>query len=214
MTSPADVKARLDAERLGVPFLLYRDGGGAQVIITLSGPITVGRRAERDVALPWDTEVSLLHAQLEPVGSDWIVVDDGLSRNGTHVNGERVNGRRRLKDGDRIVFGETPVTFRSPADAEAESTAAIKLGTSPVRLSESQRRVLIALCRPLKDSAYCAPATNKAIADEIHLSVDAVKAHLRVLFERFGLDDLPQNQKRARLAAVALVNGVVRQHEF
>jgi pSer/pThr/pTyr-binding forkhead associated (FHA) protein len=214
MTSPADVKARLDAERLGVPFLLYRDGGGAQVILALIGPITVGRRAERDVALPWDTEVSRLHAQLEPVGSDWIVVDDGLSRNGTHVNGERVNGRRRLKDGDRIVFGETPVTFRSPGDAEAESTAAIKLGTSPIALSESQRKVLVALCRPLKDSAYAAPATNKTIADEIFLSVDAVKAHLRVLFERFGLDDLPQNQKRARLAAVALVNGVVRQHEF
>jgi hypothetical protein len=214
MTSPADVKARLDAERRGTPFLLYRDGGGAQVIVPLSGPITVGRRAERDVALSWDSEVSRLHAQLEPVGSDWIVVDDGLSRNGTYVNGERVNGRRRLKDGDRIVFGETPVTFRAPADAEPESTAAIRLGTANVALSEGQRKVLIALCRPLKDSAYAAPATNKAIAEEVFLSVDAVKAHLRVLFERFGLDDLPQNQKRARLAAVALVDGVVRQHEF
>jgi hypothetical protein len=148
------------------------------------------------------------------VGSDWVVVDDGLSRNGTYVNGERVNGRRRLRDGDRIVFGETPVTFRAPADAEADSTAAVRIGQGDVLLSESQRKVLIALCRPLKDSAYAAPATNKAIADEIHLSVDAVKAHLRVLFERFGLDELPQNQKRARLAGVALVNGVVKQHEF
>jgi hypothetical protein len=214
MTSPADVKARLDAERRGEPFLLYRDGGGTQIILTLTGPVTVGRRSERDVALAWDTEVSRLHAQLEPVGSDWIVVDDGLSRNGTYVNGERVNGRRRLKDGDRIVFGETPVTFRAPADAEAESTAAIQVGKADVPLSESQRKVLVALCRPLKDSAYAPPATNKAIADELHLSVDAVKAHLRVLFERFGLDELPQNQKRARLAAVALVNGVVKQHEF
>ena len=214
MSTPAEVKARLDAERRGDPFLLYRDGGGAQVIVTLTGPVTVGRRAERDVTLDWDTEVSRLHAQVEPVGSDWIVVDDGLSRNGTYVNGERVNGRRRLTDGDRIVFGETPVTFRAPADAEAESTAAVRVGASDVPLSESQRKVLVALCRPLKDSAYAAPATNKDIADEIHLSVDAVKAHLRVLFERFGLDDLPQNQKRARLAAVALVNGVVKQHEF
>jgi len=214
MTSPADVKARLDAERRGGPFLLYRDGGGAQVILFLEAPVTVGRRAERDVALSWDTEVSRLHAQVEPVGSDWVVVDDGLSRNGTYVNGERVNGRRRLKDGDRIVFGETPVTFRAPADAEAESTAAVRTGASGVPLSESQRKVLIALCRPLKDSAYAAPATNKAIAEEIHLSVDAVKAHLRVLFERFGLDELPQNSKRARLAAVALVNGIIKQHEF
>ena len=214
MTSPADIKARLDAERRGEPFLLYRDGGGAQVILTLTRAVTVGRRAERDVALGWDTEVSRLHAEIEPVGSDWIVADDGLSRNGTYVNGERVNGRRRLKDGDRIVFGETPVTFRSPAGAEPDSTAAVRLGASGVLLSESQRKVLVALCRPLKDSAYAAPATNKDIADEIHLSVDAVKAHLRVLFERFELDDLPQNQKRARLAAVALVNGVVKQHEF
>ena len=154
---------------------------------------------------PWDTEVSRLHAQLEPVGSDWIVVDDGLSRNGTYVNGERVNGRRRLRDGDRIVFGETPVQFRVARGRRRDSTARIKVGGAHVPLSESQRKVLVALCRPLKDSAYAAPATNKEIADEVHLSVDAVKAHLRVLFERFGLDALPQNPKRARLAAVALV---------
>jgi len=83
-----------------------------------------------------------------------------------------------------------------------------------VPLSEGQRKVLVALCRPLKDSPYAAPATNRAIAEDVHLSVDAVKAHLRVLFDRFGIDHLPQNQKRARLAAVALVNGVVRHHEL
>jgi DNA-binding NarL/FixJ family response regulator len=74
--------------------------------------------------------------------------------------------------------------------------------------------VLVALCRPLKDSAYPPPATNREIADEVHLSVDAVKAHLRVIFERVGIEDMAQNQKRARLAALALVNGLVRQHDF
>jgi hypothetical protein len=214
VSTPADVKARLDAERRGTPFLLYRDGEGAQAIVALAGGLTVGRRPESDVALTWDSEVSRLHAQLEPVGRDWTVVDDGLSRNGTYVNGERVNGRRRLRDGDRLVFGETPVVFRAPADAEADSTAALALGGASVPLTEAQRRVLVALCRPLKDSAYAAPATNREIAAEAHLSVDAVKAHLRATFERFGLEGLPQNQKRARLAAVALVNGVVRPHEF
>ena len=172
--------------------------------------MTVGRRAERDVALAWDTEVSRLHAQLEPVGGDWIVVDDGLSRNGTYVNGERVNGRRRLRDGDRIVSARRRCVPRARG-READSTAAIT----------RRRARRAAHARP---SARCwsrcaarsrtrptpTPATNKDIADEIYLSVDAVKAHLRVLFERFGLDDLPQNQKRARLAAVALVNGVVK----
>jgi hypothetical protein len=213
VSTPAEVKARLEAEREGAPFLLYRDAQDAQVIVTLDRPLTIGRREEREVALTWDSEVSRLHAQLEPVGPDWTVVDDGLSRNGTYVNGERVNGRKRLKDGDRIVVGETPIVFRAPRDA-TDSTAAIKLNPRSVTLSEGQRKVLVALCRPLKDSAYATPATNKEIADEVHLSVDAVKSHLRVIFERFGLDALPQNQKRAALAAGALVNGIVKQHEF
>ena len=41
-----------------------------------------------------------------------------------------------------------------------------------------------------------------------------MKGHLRVLFERFGLEELPQNQKRARLAASVLVNGIVAPHEL
>ena len=78
-----------------------------------------------------------------------------------------------------------------------------------VLLTPTQRRILVALCRPVRDSAFATPATNREIAEEVFLSVDAVKAHLRSLFERFGLEDLPQNQKRARLAAVALLQGIV-----
>src|SRR5215207_10680282 len=154
MSSPLELKARLDAERRGGPFLVYRDDAGAQVIVALDRPLTVGRRPERDVALTWDSEVSRLHAQLEPVGPDWTVVDDGLSRNGTYVDGERVSGRRRLRDGDRICFGETHVLFCAP-DADASlSTAVVGLARGPMPLTETQRRVVIALCRPLRDSPY------------------------------------------------------------
>jgi hypothetical protein len=48
----------------------------------------------------------------------------------------------------------------------------------------------------------------------VFLSVDAVKAHLRVLFERFGLDQLPQNEKRARLAATVLAAGILAPRDF
>ncbi len=72
-------------------------------------------------------------------------------------------------------------------------------------LSDAQRRVLIALCRPFKESTgYVTPATNQAIADELVLSVDAIKTHLRVLFAKFGIEALPQNQKRIRLVELAL----------
>jgi len=211
--TPAELKARLEAERRGAPFLHYFDGAGHQVLHELAGSLTVGRGADCDVALGWDREVSRLHAQLEHVGTHWVLVDDGLSRNGSFVNGERVVGRRALRDGDRLVFGDTPVVFRAPADAGASSTINVATSPAAVNLTPTQKQILVALCRPVRDSAFATPLTNKEIAEEVSLSVDAVKAHLRTLFERFGLEDLPQNQKRARLAALALLQGVVTQRD-
>ena len=73
------------------------------------------------------------------------------------------------------------------------------------RLTETQQRILGALVRPMREgSAYDTPATNREIADEVFLSVDAVKGHLRALYAKFYLADLPQNAKRARLAEIAL----------
>jgi pSer/pThr/pTyr-binding forkhead associated (FHA) protein len=211
-STPAELKARLEAERRGLPFLLYFDGAGGQVLHELAGPVTVGRGADCDVSLGWDREVSRLHAQLEPVGAHWVLVDDGLSRNGSYVNGERVVGRRTLRDGDRLVFGDTPVVYRA-SDPGASSTIGVTISPAAVNLTPTQKQILVALCRPVRDSAFATPLTNKEIADEVSLSVDAVKAHLRTLFERFGLEDLPQNQKRARLAAIALLQGIVTQRD-
>jgi FHA domain/Bacterial regulatory proteins, luxR family len=211
-STPVELKARLDAERRGIPFLLFFDGAGRQVLHELDEQITVGRGADCDVSLGWDREVSRLHAQLERVGAHWVLVDDGLSRNGSFVNGERVVGRRVLRDGDRLVFGETPVVYRA-SDSGASSTIGVMTSPAAVKLTATQRQILVALCRPVRDSAFATPLTNKEIADEVSLSVDAVKAHLRTLFERFGLEDLPQNQKRARLAAIALLQGIVTQRD-
>ena len=212
-STPAELKARLELERLGTPFLLYFDVAGHQVLHELGEPITVGRGADCDVALGWDREVSRLHAQLERVGGQWVLVDDGLSRNGSFVNGERVVGRRVLRDGDRLVFGETPVVYRAPTTAGGSSTIGVTTSPAAVNLTPTQKQILVALCRPVRDSAFATPLTNKEIAEQVSLSVDSVKAHLRTLFERFSLEDLPQNQKRARLAAIALLQGIVTQRD-
>jgi pSer/pThr/pTyr-binding forkhead associated (FHA) protein len=212
-----ELKAQIELERRGVPFLMYRTGDGEQRLVELTparSPLTIGRRPEAGVSLAWDTEVSRLHSTIEQVGSDWVLVDDGLSRNGSFVNGTRVIGRHRLEDGDRLCFGETVVLFRCPGEGDSGTTGPLPAGASTMPLTPTQRRVLIALCRPVNESAFATPATNREIAEEVFLSVDAVKAHLRTLFERFGLEGLPQNQKRARLAASVLVTGLLSQRDF
>ena len=216
--SAGELKAQIEAERQGLPFLVYRDGEEQQRIFPLSGEldrVTVGRGSSTDICIDWDTEVSRLHAELGRIGGDWTVSDDGLSRNGTHVNGERLVGKRRLRDHDTVRFGRTVVTFRQPLRADASETKAASSLFDRASLSDAQHRVLVALCRPFKDKAgYVMPATNQQIAAELFLSVDAVKTHLRTLFAKFGIEDLPQNQKRVRLVEMAFKTGIVSARDL
>jgi pSer/pThr/pTyr-binding forkhead associated (FHA) protein len=217
-SSPAELQERLRAEREGDPFLVFRDDSGSQRIETLdgrAGRVSIGRSPGNDIALAWDSEVSRLHAELERLGDEWIVSDEGLSRNGSFVNGERVDGRRRLRDGDVLRIGRTALAFRIPDPADSRPTvAATGAAGAPPQLTPTQRKILIALCRPYKDGEFAAPATNGQVAAEVFLSVDAVKAHLRALFQAFGIDHLPQNQKRAALAIRALQEGIVSRREL
>jgi pSer/pThr/pTyr-binding forkhead associated (FHA) protein len=215
---PAELRDRLEAERRGVPFLLFRDGDGRQRILELPSAaerLTVGRRSTNDVALPWDSEVSRLHAELLRIGEEWTIADDGLSRNGTFVNGARLSGRRRLKDGDTLRFGGTMVAYCAGQRGESLATVAPESQPAPADLTEAQRRVLVALCRPFKGSdPFPTPATNRQIADELFLSVDTVKTHLRALFSKLGVENLPQNQKRMGLAERAFETGLVTERDL
>lgn len=216
VSTPAELRERIAAEAAGVAFLVLRDGDGRQRIHQLppDAPVTVGRGAGADVHLGWDAEVSRLHAELACVGGHWTVQDDGLSANGTWVNGQPLRGRRRLEDGDVILVGRTPLAIRAAVHV-AEKATLRALAAGPPRVSEAQLRVLVALARPChRGGAFTAPATNQAVADEVVLSVDAVKGHLRAMFERFGIAELPQNQKRLRLVELALMHGVVGDRDF
>ena len=199
-TTATELQAVLAAERMEQPFLLHRDEGGELRIVALAEKLTIGRRDTNHVALTWDDEVSRVHCEIECVAGDWTVSDEGLSRNGTFVNEERITGRRRLHDGEVVRVGATRLLFRAPTDETGRTvTTAAKHGETP--LSDRQRAILSALARPFVDARGLAtPASNREIADELHLGVDAVKGHLRVLYQRFGLDELPQQAKRVRLA--------------
>lgn len=178
--------------------------------------MSIGRRAANGVALGWDPEVSRVHATLERAGRDWLIADDGVSRNGTWVNGARITGRHMLRDGDVIRIGGTAIAFCVPTDggSTSEVTLTARGGSPAPQLTPAQRRVLVALCRPFRDAPYAAPASNQAIADELVVTVDAVKGTLSALFAAFGVEDLPQNAKRAALATAALRSGVVARRDL
>jgi hypothetical protein len=215
--SAPELKAQIEAERRGRPFLVYRDGGGEQEILAIEADaeLWVGRGGSADVRLQWDEEVSALHAQIEVVRDECTLVDDGLSRNGSFVNEERVHGRRHLRDGDSLRFGRTLVTYRRPGEDGPEATAIAGEVPGAATVSPAQRKVLLALCRPYKDGeSFATPATNQQIGDELHLSVDAVKTHMRALFEKLEVGDLPQNRKRVALAERALQTGIVNRREL
>jgi FHA domain len=212
--SAREVQAVLEAERAGTPFLLYRDAARALVVLPLpesSERLTVGRRSKSDVPLPWDDAVSRGHAVMERIGRDWALVDDGISRNGTYVNGERLRGRRRLDDRDALRFGSTLAVFRCPPQASSAAvTRPDDAALTLEQLTAMQRKVLVALCRPYRDGGvFITPATNQEIARELVLSVEAVKTHMRGIFHRFDVEDLPQNRKRARVVELAFRWGLV-----
>lgn len=69
----------------------------------------VGRSAEAEIRLK-DIKVSRQHCRVRTDGDRYYLQDLG-SRNGTFVNGEKVQGEIELKDGDQIRLGFSVLQF-------------------------------------------------------------------------------------------------------
>jgi pSer/pThr/pTyr-binding forkhead associated (FHA) protein len=69
-------------------------------------PLTIGRAGDNAVVLARDDFASARHARVEAQRDGLWIIDLG-STNGTFVNGDRIDGRRRLRDGDVVRVGDT-----------------------------------------------------------------------------------------------------------
>jgi pSer/pThr/pTyr-binding forkhead associated (FHA) protein len=89
-------------------FLKYLNVDGKRCALHLAGrtAVTFGRSSEADVCIP-DAKVSRIHAEIRTWDGDY-VIKDFKSRNGTYVNGIRVE-TAVLKAGDVIRVG--PIEF-------------------------------------------------------------------------------------------------------
>jgi pSer/pThr/pTyr-binding forkhead associated (FHA) protein len=212
--TPAELKALIEAQRAGAAFLEYRDDVEALRIVPLDPArdrLSIGRLAACEVALTWDAEVSRAHALLEQVGGAWTVEDRGSS-NGTLVNASRINGPHVLRDGDVVRVGRTQLIFHAAGDDDLRRTtpALDRVAPSP---TDSQRKVLIELCRPALERGGGA-ASNREIAAALYVSVETVKTHMRALFDAFEVGDVPQYHKRTELVRRALETGLVSVHDL
>jgi phosphoserine phosphatase RsbU/P len=97
----------------------------------VDGPLTIGRAAGADIVIS-DASMSRLHARLMREADAWIIEDLG-ARNGTFVNGQRIERRCPLAAGDQIQLGDT--VLRVSGGQEAPPASASPLGGSELGTS-------------------------------------------------------------------------------
>ena len=201
---PEQLGKLLDAEREGLPFVAYRDDSGELRLETLAAAerLRIGRGEHNAIALDWDPEVSRTHAQLELVGDEWT---GGRRR----PVAERLVRERRARGRPPTAGGRR----RRARRADVVALPRARAGDGDHRLPRPCGRRPTDRCaaprpgRALPSSAHPdggnAPAGNREIAAELHLSVDGVKTHLRALFDRArdrGAAAVPQARRAARRA--------------
>jgi pSer/pThr/pTyr-binding forkhead associated (FHA) protein len=90
-------------------------GEGRTLTLATSGrAFKLGRGEQCDLAIP-DDDISREHAAFER-DADGLVVRDLDSKNGVEVEGQRVVGARRLRDGETVRAGQTYLRVIDPED--------------------------------------------------------------------------------------------------
>jgi phosphoserine phosphatase RsbU/P len=91
--------------------------GKTRTVQLSAGRMSLGRSSGNEIWFPDDVGLSRQHATLERQGGSWIVRDLG-SKNGTYVNGLRVDGTAPLNPGDRIVASRVVLVYDPGAVAQ------------------------------------------------------------------------------------------------
>ena len=189
---------------MDTPFLRIEESG--EVFPLRDVVTTVGRGQGVDIHLD-DPSVSRLHAELVRRGPYVYVVDLGLSRNGTRVNGRPV-ARRVLDEGDVLSFGAARCRIGGIPQEEITAEAELRRSAVP-ELTRRELDVLTSLCQPaLSDEAFAIPATAHDIAADLVVTEAAVKQHLLRLYQKFRIPEGPN--RRTRLANEVVALGLVK----
>jgi hypothetical protein len=154
--------------------VLHIPNGGMRDIPLDRDRITIGRRADNDVCLPYPA-VSAEHAAIVTVLEDSFL-EDLQSTNGTLVNGKRVI-KHFLRDRDTVDVGRVQLVYLVDDDeamAPLEQEAALD-----VPGSASAERATIAVASNDIDDQFARKATAAKVVEDAELSpVDSLLAEL------------------------------------
>jgi sigma-B regulation protein RsbU (phosphoserine phosphatase) len=115
-----------------VRHILIRDGEGQTSTIPLDRDrITLGRSSASQLCYPDDAGLSRQHLALVRISNQWHVEDLG-SKNGTTLNGRRIERPLPFNPGDRVSAGHLTIEF---AGAEASTSQTVVFVDSPESFS-------------------------------------------------------------------------------
>lgn len=132
-------------------------------------PLIIGRHESSDLVIP-ENSVSRRHAELTYNDDAWFLRDLD-SRSGTKVNDETATGTVRLREGDRVQFGNAvlDVSFSMPSDSDADNQPASLLdgkqaierkGKSSVRIAGPGDTPVLMDDVPNRGSGASTPSVN------------------------------------------------------
>ena len=101
--------------------------------VPVTGNCSFGRAVGNDVVLV-DDRVSRRHATIHAQGEQEFLLVDLGSRNGTYLNGRRVNQPTQLRDGDHLQVGPFTLIFHQPTAVTAGSTGVVQSEQTLVEL--------------------------------------------------------------------------------
>jgi FHA domain len=162
--------------------------------------ITIGSAATATVSLP-DRRVSHHHVELRSDERRWYGHDMN-STAGTRVAQEPITGWHRIRHGDVLELSTRTALMLLQLNPPARTLHPAANFLPDGCLTPTDKRTLAALARPLRSDPHAQPASNRDIARELDISVEAVKDRVASLLRKAGLSG---HGHRGRLAARGLL---------
>lgn len=141
---------------------------------------SIGKSKSNDIVLPMPN-VSRFHAVIAKKRKEWVITDT-FSKTGIEVNGEKIEARRVIEDGDIIKIGSIPLKFQCAEAVSAQNKTRMRSAASELNSAQPSGNIAYAVLvdvkthRPIYLRKKDVLIGRGADAD-IQIALDTVSAH-------------------------------------